>query len=93
MRVKIGSIIDHTVALTCYLLALKIDAWMVFGYGVSYGSAAWVLSREYSSDQNIPIHYIYDVVRNEKYNLTDENCSLLRMYCVLNGDNVSQFLI
>lgn len=85
----VGSIIDHVVALTCYLLALNIDVWMVLGYGIPCGSAAWVLSREYSSDQNMPIIYIYDVVRNEKFLVTDESCSLLRIYCVINGDNVS----
>lgn len=89
----IGSIIDHVVALTCYLLALNIDVWMVLGYGIPYGSAAWVLSREYSSDHNMPIIYIYDVVRNEKFIVPDESCSLLRIYCVINGDNVSQFVI
>lgn len=84
-----GSIIDHAVALTCFLLALKMDVWLVLGYGIPHGSAAWVLSKEYSADQDVQTHYIYDVVRNEKYNVTDEFCTLLRIYCVVNGENVS----
>lgn len=88
-----GSVIDHAVALTCYLLALKMDVWLVLGYGIPHGSAAWVLSKEYATDQDVQIHYIYDVVRNEKYNVTDEFCTLLRIYCVVNSENVSDLYI
>lgn len=87
-----GSVIDHAVALTCYLLAMKMDVWLILGYGIPQGYAAWVLSKEYTADNDAPVHYIYDVVRNEKYNVTDELCSLLKIYCVINNENVSLLL-
>lgn len=89
----IGSITDHAIALACYLLALKMDVWLVLGYGIPHGFAAWVLSKEYIADQDMSIHYIYDVVQNEKYNVTDQFCTLLRIYCVLNGENVRVVLM
>lgn len=88
LQLSIGSIHDHASALTCYLLALKMEAWLVLGYGIPHGNCAWVLSREYTADQDTPIYYIYDVVQNVKYNATDEWCSLLRVFCVVNGENV-----
>lgn len=88
----IGSINDHATALCCYLLGLKMDVWLVLGYGIPHGHAAWVFSKEYTTDQDVPTHYIYDVVQNEKYNVTDEFCTLLKIYCVLNGENVSKTL-
>lgn len=68
-----------------------MDVWLVLGYGIPQGYAAWTLCKEYSADTNLPAYYIFDVVRNEKYNVTDEFCSVLKIYCVINNENVSNF--
>lgn len=86
----IGSINDHAVALTCYLLALKMEAWLLLGYGIPRGSTAYVLTREYIKDTET-VYYIYDVCYNEKYNLTDSYCPLQKIFCLVNGENVSPY--
>ncbi|KAJ8935130.1 hypothetical protein NQ318_015785 [Aromia moschata] len=88
LRFMLGSIIDHAVALTCYLLALKMDVWLVLGYGIPNGYAAYVLVREYAKETETPNYYIYDVAYNEKYNVTDVFCPLHSIYCLVNGENI-----
>ncbi|XP_023311108.1 coiled-coil and C2 domain-containing protein 2A [Anoplophora glabripennis] len=88
LHFMIGSITDHAVALTCYLLALKMEAWLLVGYGIPHGSTAYVFTREYVKDTESPTYYIYDVYYNEKYNITDPYCPLQKIYCLANGENV-----
>lgn len=87
----IGSVTDHAVALLCYLLALKMDAWLLIGYGIPHGPTAYVLTCEYVKDTELPTYYVYDVFYNEKYNVTDSFCPLQKIYCLANGENVSNF--
>lgn len=88
----IGSTTDHAVALTCYLLALKMEAWLLLGYGIPRGSTAYVLTREYIKDAETPVYNIYDVCYNEKYNLTDPYCPVQKIFCLVSGENVSTYL-
>ncbi|CAH1125789.1 unnamed protein product [Ceutorhynchus assimilis] len=88
LNLMIGSIVDHCVTLTCFLLALKLDVYLLFGYGLPRGSTCYVLMSEYTRDSDIPNYSILDVVYNEKINLTDPYCPLQRIYCVVNGENV-----
>ncbi|CAG9831885.1 unnamed protein product [Diabrotica balteata] len=83
----LGSITDHCIALTCYLLALKVEAWLLLGYGIPHGYTAYVLVQEHSSESMLPLHYVLDVFYNEKYNVLDEHCPLQKIFCVLNGTN------
>ncbi|XP_072382950.1 coiled-coil and C2 domain-containing protein 2A isoform X2 [Diabrotica undecimpunctata] len=83
----LGSITDHCIALTCYLLALKVEAWLLLGYGIPHGYTAYVLVQEHSSESPLPLHYVLDVFYNEKYNVLDEHCPLQKIFCVLNGTN------
>ncbi|XP_063925902.1 coiled-coil and C2 domain-containing protein 2A isoform X2 [Zophobas morio] len=87
LHFMIGSIIDHAVALTCYLLALKMEVWLLLGFGVPYGSTAFVLVKEYDNNQ-IPVYYLFDVVQGAKINLTDAFCPLQKVYCVVNEQNI-----
>ncbi|CAG9860595.1 unnamed protein product [Phyllotreta striolata] len=84
----LGSVIDHAIALTCYLTALKVDVWLLLGYGIPHGNTAYVFLPEYPNDSAIPAYYIIDVVYNEKYNIMDENCPLQRIFCVMNNKNI-----
>ncbi|CAG9813725.1 unnamed protein product, partial [Phaedon cochleariae] len=88
VNLMIGSITDHAIALTCYLLSLKVDVWLLLGYGIPHGNTAYVLLREHSTDTGLPMYYILDVVYGEKYNLTDEYSPLQRVFCVINSSNV-----
>lgn len=81
-----GSIVDHAVALTCYLLAIKKEVWLLLGFGVPYGSAGYVLVKEY--DNRVATYLIYDPVSGEKFHLTDSFCPLQKVYCLVNEQNV-----
>uniref|UniRef100_A0A6P7GYL8 Coiled-coil and C2 domain-containing protein 2A-like n=1 Tax=Diabrotica virgifera virgifera TaxID=50390 RepID=A0A6P7GYL8_DIAVI len=83
----LGSITDHCIALTCYLLALKVEAWLLLGYGIPHGYTAYVLVQEHSAESPLPLYYVLDVFYNEKYNVLDEHCPLQKIFCVLNGTN------
>ncbi|XP_056639717.1 coiled-coil and C2 domain-containing protein 2A [Diorhabda sublineata] len=88
IKLMLGTITDHAITLTCYLLALKIEAWLLLGYGIPHGSTAYVLIRDHPGDNPLPIHYIIDVASNEKYDLQDEHCPLQKIFCVIDGTNV-----
>lgn len=87
----LGSIIDHAVALTCYLTALKLDVWLLLGYGIPHGNTAYVLLPEYTGETPFPTYYIIDIVFNEKYSVMDENCPLQKIFCVINSKNVCTY--
>ncbi|KAI4470398.1 centrosomal protein-related [Holotrichia oblita] len=87
LKLMIGSAIDHSITLTCFFLALNMEAWLLLGYGVPHGTTAYVLVREYDSN-NIPIHYIYDSTTALKYNVTDSLCPLQKVICVVNDTNI-----
>ncbi|EFA01199.2 coiled-coil and C2 domain-containing protein 2A [Tribolium castaneum] len=82
-----GSIIDHAVALTCYLLALKLEVWLLLGFGIPHGATAYVLVKEYDNNR-VANFYVYDVVSGNKIYLTDAFCPLQRVYCLVNEHNV-----
>lgn len=84
-----GSIVDHAIALTSYLTCLEVQAWLLLGYGLPYGNSAYVLVREYTSKLLFPMHHIYDVVTGLKYDVMDNFSPLQKVYCVINGTNVS----
>lgn len=84
----IGSLLDHAIALTCYLLALNIESWLLLGFGLPHGSTAYVFTREYTKELQTPIHYIYDVYCATKYNVQDANCPLQKIFCLINERNV-----
>lgn len=88
LHFMVGSIYDHAVALTCYFLALKIEAWLLLGFGLPYGTTAFVLVKEYDNNPN-STYYIYDVVTSEKMSLIEPFCPLQRIYCLVNENNVS----
>ncbi|KAL3285284.1 hypothetical protein HHI36_019394 [Cryptolaemus montrouzieri] len=83
-----GSVIDHAVALTCFLLALKLDVWLLLGFGIPHGSTAYVLVREHSKETELPLHFIYDVASGEKISVTDAFCPLQRIYCLIGEHNI-----
>lgn len=87
LKLKIGSVIDHSITLTCFFLALNMEAWLLLGNGIPHGTTAYVLVREYDSN-NVPIHYIYDSTTALKYNVTDPLCPLQKVICVVNDINV-----
>lgn len=88
INLMIGSVVDHAIALTCFLLALEMNVWLLLGYGIPTGSTAYVLVQESNRETELPVYYIYDVVENEKYNLLDPYCPLQRIYCIVNQENV-----
>lgn len=87
----IGSVIDHAIALTCYLTALGMETWLLLGYGLPHGSTAYVFIREYPKDLDTPIHSVYDIVTATKFGISDTFCPLQRIYCVINEHNVNRF--
>lgn len=87
-----GSLIDHSIALTCFFLALNIEAWLLLGYGIPHGVTAYVLVREYDSN-NSPIYFLYDSSTANKYNFADPLCPLQKIYCVINENNVCVYIL
>lgn len=85
----IGSVLDHAITLTCYLLSLNMEVWLLLGFGIPNGSTAYVLVREYIKEDVEPVHYVFDVVSGIKYSLMDIYCPLQRIYCLINEHNVS----
>ncbi|XP_045464797.1 coiled-coil and C2 domain-containing protein 2A isoform X2 [Harmonia axyridis] len=83
-----GSIIDHAVALTCFLLSLKLDVYLLLGYGLPHGSTAYVLLCEHSKETELPLYSIFDVVSGEKISILDAYCPLQRVYCVVREQNI-----
>ncbi|KAK9876719.1 hypothetical protein WA026_014958 [Henosepilachna vigintioctopunctata] len=83
-----GSVVDHAVALTCFLLALKLDVWLLLGFGLPHGSTGYVLLRERSKETDMPTYFIYDVVNAEKFSVLDPYCPLQRIYCVVRNENL-----
>ncbi|CAH1965561.1 unnamed protein product [Acanthoscelides obtectus] len=88
LQLLIGSTIDHAIALTCYLLALKMEAWLLLAYGIPHGKTAYVLVKEYSGQTDIPRYYVLDVVNAEKYYVDDPYCPVQKVYCLVNGENI-----
>lgn len=85
----VGSVLDHAIALTCHLLSLNVEAWLLLGFGIPNGTTAYVLVREYIKEVAAPVHYIFDVISGIKYSLFDIYCPLQRIFCVINDSNVS----
>lgn len=89
LKLSIGSVFDHAIALTSYLLALNMNVWLAVGFGLPNGLTAYVIINEVIRDtQEI---YIYDVVSSNRYNANDPLSPLKAIYCVINGNNVSSF--
>lgn len=87
----VGSVLDHAIILTCYLLSLNMEAWLLLGFGIPNGNTAYVLVREYIKEIVAPVHYIFDVISGIKYSLLDIYCPLQRIFCLINDKNVSKF--
>lgn len=85
----VGSVLDHAIGLTCYLLSLNVETWLLLGFGIPHGSTAYVLMREYIKEVAAPVHYIFDVLSGTKYSLLDIYCPLQRIFCVINEHNVN----
>ncbi|KAK4876668.1 hypothetical protein RN001_009174 [Aquatica leii] len=88
LKFMIGSVIDHAIALVCYLTSLDTQSWLLLGYGLPHGTTAYVLVREHSRESEIPHHYIYDIITATKYNILDPYCPLQKVFCVINEHNV-----
>ncbi|XP_066255150.1 coiled-coil and C2 domain-containing protein 2A [Euwallacea similis] len=89
LRFMTGSVMDHCVTLTCFLLALKLEAYLVLGFGVPQGTTSYVLLIESSKASNNHQNYsILDVVSNQKFKLSDPLCPLQRIHCLANGENI-----
>ncbi|XP_050296279.1 coiled-coil and C2 domain-containing protein 2A [Anthonomus grandis grandis] len=82
LSLMVGSVVDHCVALVCFLLALNIDAYLVLGFGLPNGPSSYVLYADF------PTYIILDVVTNQKFDILDPFCPLQRIYCLANGENV-----
>nr|XP_022912420.1 coiled-coil and C2 domain-containing protein 2A [Onthophagus taurus] len=82
LKLSIGTILDHAITLTCYIIALNIDAWLLLGHGVPNGQTAYVLIRENNINQ------IFDVTTGNKYDIIDPFCPLQRVFCVINEENI-----
>lgn len=87
----IGSTLDHAILLTCYLLFLNMEVWLLLGFGIPNGNTAYVLVREYIKEDVAPVYYIFDVVSGIKYSIMDIYCPLQRIFCLINDHNVSFF--
>lgn len=88
LRLHFGTIFDHAVALTCYLLALNMDVWLTIGFGLPNGIGAYVLVKEHNRDlQEV---YFYDVVSGNRYDLNNPLMPIQSIFCVINGNNVSR---
>lgn len=85
----IGTVYDHAVALTNFLLALNMECWLLLGFGVPHGATAYVLIREYTRE-NEPSHFIFETTTAQKYNITDINLPLKQIFCIVNENNVSK---
>ncbi|KAF5294949.1 hypothetical protein FQR65_LT10662 [Abscondita terminalis] len=88
LKFMVGSIVDHAIALVCYLTSLNAESWLLLGYGLPHGATAYVLVRENSRDSENLHHYIYDLVNGKKYNILDPYSPLQKVFCVINGHNV-----
>nr|CAI5845471.1 unnamed protein product [Callosobruchus analis] len=80
LQLLIGSTIDHAIALTCYLLALKMEAWLLLAYGIPHGKTAYVLVKEYNGQTDIPRYYVLDVVFAQKYYTDDPYCPIQNIW-------------
>ncbi|XP_030766404.1 coiled-coil and C2 domain-containing protein 2A isoform X2 [Sitophilus oryzae] len=88
LNTMVGSVIDHCIALTCFLLALKQEVWLLLGFGIPHGVTAYVLICEYDRSSKALTYSILDVVNNKKYSLLDPYCPLQRVFCLANETNV-----
>lgn len=87
MKLSIGSVVDHAVALTCYFLTLNLESWLLFGFGIPNGVTAYVLTKEDVNEQVLS-YYIYDVITACKYKIQDPFCPLQKVFCIINEYNV-----
>lgn len=88
LRLMVGSVLDHAIALTCYLLSLDAEAWLLLGFGIPHGTTAYVLLREHIKELPTPVYYIFDVVTGAKHSLQDIYCPLQKIFCLINDQNV-----
>lgn len=85
---SIGSITDHAILLTCFLMGIGIKCFLLLGYGIPHGFTTYVLTTEKSS-LNRNIYYIYDVENGFKYNVKDNFSPLQKVFCLINDENVN----
>lgn len=73
-------------------MALEVKCWFVLGYGIPHGITPYVLIKEkntYEKDS----YYIYDVETGFKYSIQDNFSPLQKVFCIVNSENVSYFIV
>lgn len=83
-----GSLIDHAVTLTCFLLSLNMEVWLLLGFGIPNGMTGFVLIKETNKITNEPSYYIFEVTSGRKYSTADPFSPLQKVFCVINEHNV-----
>lgn len=61
---------------------MGIESWLILGHGLTSGSTCFVLIREDSD------YFIVDPLTGRKYSSKDTYCSLIKVYCLVNENNV-----
>lgn len=89
LKITIGSLIDHAIALTCYLMALNLEPLLLIGFGLPQGQSAYVLLYEFNRETQETDYYIYDVTKGNKHHLKDVSVPLQKIYCLINDKNVT----
>ncbi|XP_062546525.1 coiled-coil and C2 domain-containing protein 2A [Armigeres subalbatus] len=73
---------DLGVLLACFYIILEYDAYLILGHSLLTGDSTFVLLREGND------YFIVDPTSGKKYNSTDTYCPLIRIYYIVNQDNV-----
>lgn len=73
-------------------MTIGLKCWLLLGYGLPYGYAAYVLVRKKDQSDKQKQYYIYDVKTGHKYNIFESICPLQKVFCAINDENVSTSL-
>lgn len=73
---------DLGVLLTCYYLSLQFRAYLILGCDLLNGDTTFVLTKENDG------FYLIDPFSGKKYLSKDTSCPLIKVYCIVNHENV-----
>lgn len=82
MTILTASAKDVGVLLCCYYLSLGYRAFLVLGNAFPNGDATFVLIKENG------MFILVDPFTGKKYSANDINCTLTKVYCLINSENV-----
>lgn len=82
MTILTTSAKDLGVLLCCYYLSLGYRAFLVLGNAFPNGDTTFVLIKESGE------FFLIDPFTGKKYSAKDINCTLTKVYCLVNNENV-----